>query len=132
MIKIIILTHGSLGAELLKTAEMIIGKQDNIDILSIQAGVSLSDIATKLDIIIEKNQMNGILIFTDMFGGSPSNIAMSYLVNENVEVLTGVNLPMLLKALTKLKEDITIKDFAKKISKSGLESIIIPREILKK
>jgi PTS system mannose-specific IIA component len=132
MIKIVILTHGSLGIELLKTTEMIIGKQDNIDILSIQPGVSLSDIATKLDSIIENSQDSDILIFTDMFGGSPSNIAMSYLIHENIEVLTGVNLPMLLKALTKRDSAPSVKKIAKEIAKSGIDSIIIAGDLLKK
>lgn len=132
MIKLIILTHGSLGIELLKTCEMIIGKQDKVDVLTVQNGFSLSDIASRLDELIAANTTSGVLIFTDMFGGSPSNIAMAYLGQENVEVLTGVNLPMLLKAFSSREADVSIKEFAEGIQQSGLESIILAGDILKR
>lgn len=131
MIEIIILTHGSLGVELLKTCEMIIGKQDRVDVLTVQNGISLSDIANRLDELIESFGESGVLIFTDMFGGSPSNIAMSYLGQSNVEVLTGVNLPMLLKAFSTREGIDSIKDFAEGTQQSGLESIILAGDILK-
>ena len=132
MIHIVVLTHGALGHELLKTCEMIIGKQDGIDILTVQIGMSLKQITSQLDEIVEKHSKEGILIFTDMFGGSPSNIAMSYLGNENIEVLTGVNLPMLLKALSVRSDMRNVKSFAEAIMQSGIESIILAGDILKK
>jgi PTS system mannose-specific IIA component len=132
MIHIVVLTHGALGHELLKTCEMIIGKQDLIHVLTVQIGMSLNEITYQLDEIIENFSDDGILIFTDMFGGSPSNIAMSYLGNEHVEVLTGVNLPMLLKALSIRKDIDNVKEFAEIISQSGIESIILAGDILKK
>ena len=132
MIHIVVLTHGALGHELLKTCEMIIGKQDGIDVLTVQIGMSLNEITEQLDEIINDTSKKYILIFTDMFGGSPSNIAMSYLGDDNIEVLTGVNLPMLLKALSIRKDTDNIKDFADTIKKSGIESIILAGDILKK
>ncbi len=132
MIHIVVLTHGALGHELLKTCEMIIGKQDGIDVLTVQIGMSLNQITSQLDEIVENYEKEGILIFTDMFGGSPSNIAMSYLGNDNMEVLTGVNLPMLLKALSIRKDMKNVKNFAEMIMQSGIESIILAGDILKK
>lgn len=132
MIGIVILTHGSLGIELLKTAEMIIGKQDKVDILSVQSGSSLGDLAKKLDKLKEKYQNDGLLILTDMFGGSPSNIAMAYLDDKNIEVVTGVNLPMLIKAFS-IRNDVTSpQELAKFASNTAKDSIIIAGELLKK
>jgi PTS system mannose-specific IIA component len=132
MIGIVILTHGALGLELLRTAEMIIGKQDKVDILSVQNGSSLSDLASSLDSLKEKYQSDGLLILTDMFGGSPSNVAMAYLDNKNVEVITGVNLPMLIKAFTIRKDTSSPQELAKLSSNTAKESIIIAGELLKK
>lgn len=132
MIGIVILTHGSLGIELLKTAEMIIGKQDKVDILSVQSGSSLGDLAKKLDKLKEKYQSDGLLILTDMFGGSPSNIAMAYLDDKNIEVVTGVNLPMLIKAFSIRNDVISPQELAKFASNTAKDSIIIAGELLKK
>jgi PTS system mannose-specific IIA component len=132
MIGIVILTHGALGLELLRTAEMIIGKQDKVDILSVQNGSSLSELASNLDSLKEKYQNDGLLILTDMFGGSPSNVAMAYLDNKNVEVITGVNLPMLIKAFTARKDTSSPQELAKLSSNTAKESIIIAGELLKK
>jgi PTS system mannose-specific IIA component len=132
MIGIVILTHGALGLELLRTAEMIIGKQDKVDILSVQNGSSLSDLASNLDSLKEKYQKDGLLILTDMFGGSPSNVAMAYLDNKNIEVITGVNLPMLIKAFTVRKDTSSPQELAKLASNTAKESIIIAGELLKK
>lgn len=132
MVGIVILTHGALGLELLRTAEMIIGKQDKVDILSVQNGSSLSDLASSLDSLKEKYQSDGLLILTDMFGGSPSNVAMAYLDNKNVEVITGVNLPMLIKAFTIRKDTSSPQELAKLSSNTAKESIIIAGELLKK
>jgi PTS system mannose-specific IIA component len=132
MIGIVILTHGALGLELLRTAEMIIGKQDKVDILSVQNGSSLSELASNLDSLKEKYQNDGLLILTDMFGGSPSNVAMAYLDNKNVEVITGVNLPMLIKAFTTRKDTSSPQELAKLASNTAKESIIIAGELLKK
>lgn len=132
MIGIVILTHGALGLELLRTAEMIIGKQDKVDILSVQNGSSLSELASNLDSLKEKYQNDGLLILTDMFGGSPSNVAMAYLDNKNVEVITGVNLPMLIKAFTARKDISSPQELAKLSSNTAKESIIIAGELLKR
>ena len=130
MINYIIITHGSLALELLKTCEMIIGKQDRVYIITVQTGASLQNIADELDKIIENSKDNGVIIFTDMFGGSPSNIAMSYLKNEEVEVITGVNLPMLIKAFALRQESDSIDDISKKCAEAGRSSIRIARDLL--
>ncbi|BAI80519.1 PTS system, fructose-specific enzyme II, A component [Deferribacter desulfuricans SSM1] len=130
MIGIVLLTHGSLGLALLKTAEMILGKKDRVEILPVQSGSSLNDIAEILEEYIIKYRESGLLILTDMFGGSPTNIAMAYMNEDNVDVVTGVNLPMLIKALTLREENNDVTDIAKKIVERGKDSIKRPGDLL--
>jgi PTS system mannose-specific IIA component len=130
MVDYVIITHGSLALELLKTCEMIIGKQDKVYVITVQTGASLQNIADELDKIIENSKENGIIIFTDMFGGSPSNIAMSYLKNDDVEVVTGVNLPMLIKAFALRQESESIGEISKLCAEAGKNSIRIAKELL--
>lgn len=130
MIEIVLITHGSLGLELLNTCEMILGKQDNIQIISILNSSSLTEVADRLDNIIAKYEKQGILIFTDMFGGSPSNISMAYLRSGEIEVITGVNLPMLIKAFTLRRESDSVEEISQKAAAGGKSSIRIARELL--
>lgn len=130
MIGIVLLTHGSLGLALLKTAEMILGKKDRVEILPVQSGSSLNDIAEILEEYIIKYKESGLLILTDMFGGSPTNIAMAYMNEDNVDVVTGVNLPMLIKALTLREENNDVTEIAKKIVERGKDSIKRPGDLL--
>jgi PTS system mannose-specific IIA component len=72
-----------------------------------------------------------VLILTDLFGGTPSNISLSFIKEGKVEVLTGVNLPMVLK-LSEVKEDMTLRDFACLIKNYGEKNIMLASEILSK
>ncbi|MEF3255371.1 MAG: PTS galactitol transporter subunit IIBC [Deferribacterales bacterium] len=131
MIAIVFLTHGSLGLELLKTAEMIIGKQDAVEVLSVHSGTTLSDLAERLDNLVEKYKDSGLVILTDMFGGSPSNVAMAYLVNENVEVITGANLPMVIKILSDRRSVETPLELCKIAAETAKNSIIIAGDVMR-
>ncbi len=132
MIAVILLTHSSLGLELLKTTEMIIGKQDLVEVLSIHSGTTLSSLVEKLDQLVDKYKDGGVVIATDMFGGSPSNIAMAYLVHEGVEVITGVNLPMLIKIFSDRKNIDSPQELCKIAAESAKKSIIIAGEIMRR
>ncbi|MDY6821091.1 MAG: PTS sugar transporter subunit IIA [Deferribacterota bacterium] len=129
MIEFIIITHGSLALELLKTCEMIIGRQNKVHAITLQSNSSLQDIADKLNDIINNSKEGGVLIFTDMFGGSPSNIAMSYLTDDRVGVITGVNLPMLIRAFALRQELDSLSEISKKSVEAGKSSIRIAREL---
>jgi PTS system mannose-specific IIA component len=123
MIGIIIVTHGQLGAELLKAAELIIGSQQKCQTVAIEMNINpdyLSDLIGKA--IKAQDGGQGVLLLTDMFGGTPSNISLSFHEEGKVEVMTGANLPMLLKALN-LRENpdlglgalaLSILDYARK------------------
>lgn len=99
MVGILIVTHGLFGAELIKSVELIIGKQKNISYLSLAHGDRIEDLAAAAGKEIEKlDTGKGVLVFVDLFGGSPSNIIGSLLRRENLECITGVNMGMLIEA----------------------------------
>ncbi len=133
MVGIVILTHGLFGEELYRSAEMIVGRQDKVEIISMQAGFSLDDVAGRLEGVINLYGSECCLVFTDMFGGSPSNISMAYLGADTVEVVSGVNLPMLLKAFTmRMDGKRTLSEIASESARAGQESIKVAGELLNK
>jgi len=132
MTGIVIVTHSRLGDALIEAAEFILNaKLEGVTSVS----VNLNENAEKLhkDIlggINEVNQNRGILILTDMFGGTPSNLSYSFLEEGRIEVLTGINLPILIKALNiRDKKDLT--DIAKELEEYGKKSISLASGILK-
>lgn len=131
MIGIIAVTHGNFGEELIRSAEMIVGKQECVESISMLEGSSLSDIADSIEKAIEKYEANGAIIFTDMFGGSPSNISMAYLGDKNVEVVSGVNLPMLIKAFSARREHKSLTSICGDCADSGKNSIIVAGQLMK-
>jgi PTS system mannose-specific IIA component len=131
MIGIILVTHGAFGIELIRTAEMIVGKQDDVESVSMQESSSLASIADEIEAAIEKYANTGAIVFTDMFGGSPSNISMAYLGSKNVEVVSGVNLPMLIKAFSVRKENKSLSSICADCAESGKSSIIVAGQLLK-
>jgi PTS system mannose-specific IIA component len=131
MVGIILVTHGRFGEELIKSAEMIMGAQEGVETISMEYGSSLVDVADEIEKIIAEYEESGAIVFTDMFGGSPSNIAMAYLGLKNVEVVSGVNLPVLIKALSMRKENKSIRVMCNECAEAGRQSIIVAGELLK-
>ncbi len=131
MVGVIILTHGLFGEELHIAAEMIIGKQSKVEILSMLPNNSLKEVTSQLESLIEKYMASGVVVFTDMFGGSPSNISMAYLQNDAVEVVSGVNLPMLVKAYTmRMDKKVKPNQIAVESAQAGLENIKVASALL--
>ena len=98
MIGIIIVSHGNLALELKSAMEHILGVQQNIEILSLFPNDDLDKKKDELEKLINEFDPNkGIIILTDMFGGTPSNLAIPFLKNKKIEVISGANLPMLVK-----------------------------------
>jgi mannose PTS system EIIA component len=98
MIGVIIVTHGQLATELLNAAEMIVGDLPQFAAVSIGWHEDTQDARDEIaQAIARVRQESGVILLTDMFGGTPSNLAMTFLGDNTVEVLTGVNLPMLIK-----------------------------------
>lgn len=132
MIGVLITTHGNLGNDLIKAAELIKGPLNDILHVSVDQTKDVEDIKKEIGNAIKKlDKGRGVLILTDLFGGTPSNISLSFMKEGKVEVLTGVNLPMLLK-LSELKEDMTLREFACFIKEYGQKNISLASEILSK
>ena len=129
MIKSLVITHGKLGEELIKVSEKILEKKMDIDCMGFDWQEDGSGIINKVEAYLNKNKKHQIIIFTDMFGGSPSNICLRY-INPNVEVITGINLPGMLKYLTYKDKDLSFKELVKTIKNGMIEGINIIGEYL--
>ena len=99
MVAIIIGTHGNFSEELVRSSEMIFGKQSNVSYITFKQGEGLEELAAKYSVAMDQLYTDdGVLFMVDLFGGSPYNAAsMIALENENMDVVTGVNLPMLIE-----------------------------------
>ena len=98
MIGVVVVTHGQLATELLNAAEMIVGDLPRFAAVSIGWHDDVTDAREDIAQAIERVRSDaGVLLLTDMFGGTPSNLAMTFIEKDQVEVITGVNLPMLIK-----------------------------------
>ena len=130
MIGLIIITNGNLALELKSAMEHIIGTQTNIAIFCITPD---DDIDIQKDniqkTIKEVNQGNGVIILTDMFGGTPSNLALNFLEPGNIEIISGVNLPMLVK-IGQLRSDGNILEVIQEGKIVAQKYISIASEIL--
>jgi PTS system mannose-specific IIA component len=132
MIGVLITTHGNLGSEFLKVAEMIRGPLKDVMHISVDQTKGVEDLKKDINAAIKKlDQGQGVLILTDLFGGTPSNLSLSLLKEGKVEVVTGVNLPMLLK-LSDTREKMNLHDFANYIKEYGKKNIYLASEILNK
>lgn len=131
MIGLLIVTHCDLGKEFLKAAEFIVGRMDDIDVISITQASKSEEIRKMIeDKIAVLNKGKGVIILTDMFGGTPSNISLSFLEDEMVEVLTGVNLPMII-AIVQNRSDMELSELAAKAEEAGKVSISLAGNLLK-
>jgi PTS system mannose-specific IIA component len=130
MIGGLIVTHGRLAIELLNAAEMIVGEVHHITAVSLgwhdDVGMATNMIEKALDRV---KSPAGVLILTDMFGGTPTNIASTFLDQDKVEVVTGVNLPMIIK-LAQIGESQTLAAAAKIVKEQGQSSIYIASDLL--
>ena len=133
MIGGLIVTHGRLAHELLSAAETIEGKLQNIEAVALDWNDSVEEAREKIRKGLERIQGGeGTIIFTDMFGGTPSNISLSFLELGRIEILTGVNLPMVVK-FGALREGCTsVAELAHVISEKGSKAIRVASDLLAK
>ena len=132
MIGIVVATHSQLGDALIDAAEFILGSRPEA---VVSVSIDLNENADKLRNKIAKGikevkQNEGVLILTDMFGGTPSNLSYSFLEEGYVEVLSGVNLPILIQAVNNRKK-VKINKLALNLVDSGRKSISLASGILK-
>ena len=131
MIGGIIVSHGKLGEELLNSLNIILGEAVNIEAISIGWYDDVEESERKINQSLKRvDQKNGVLIFTDMFGGTPSNLSFSFLKNGQVEIITGVNLPMLIKFIS-LQRSFDLKEVAEKVVEQGRKNIHLASALLK-
>ncbi len=131
MINILVVTHGNFGNELIKSAEMIVGKQENVESLGLFLEDDFDIFKSKVkNKIKELENEEGVLVLVDMFGGTPSNASFANLNNLNFECVTGLNLPMMLEVLINrnlktLKELVDIAVDVKKNSIFNLRETVL-------
>lgn len=130
MIGVVVVAHFNLAREMVAATELIVGKQELFEYVDIFPDEDVEKIKKKVvDALKRVDSREGILILTDMFGGTPSNISLSFLEEGKVEVVTGVNLPMLIKLVT-YRENKTLSDLANFISQYGRKNINLATDVL--
>ena len=131
MIGVIVVTHGQLANELVNAAEMIVGDLPQFTAVSIGWHDDVNDAREDIAQAIERVRGDdGVLILTDMFGGTPSNLGMTFLETDRIEVITGVNLPMLIK-LASLRGSSNLLAVAKEMREHGRNAIWVASELLR-
>jgi mannose PTS system EIIA component len=133
MIGIVVVTHGQLGDALIDTASIIFGERPEAVVpVSIDLTQDINKLRQKIQESIKQvNYNNGIIILTDMFGGTPSNLSYSFLEEGRIEVISGVNLPVLIKSVNLRKKGTDLHEMAKTIEAYGKKSISLASNILK-
>ena len=132
MVGIVIVTHGNFAEELLAATEMIIGPLKQMEAVAIHAKEGLNDLEKKLKKAIEKtNSPEGVLILSDMFGGSPATVSLSFIGRYKIKVLTGVNLPIILDVATH-RESCDLQKLADSALAAGEKSILMADEIFRR
>ena len=130
MVGLLIISHCELGREFLNAAELILGRLEAADSISI---TQMTESEGMLKMISEKIESldsgNGVIVLTDMFGGTPSNLSLSFLKAERVEVLTGVNLPMVV-AVAQDRARLSLSELGEKAEQAGRRSIALAGKLL--
>jgi len=131
VIGVVVVTHGQLATELVNAAEMIVGDLPRFTAVSIGLHDDVNDAREDIAQAIERvGGSEGVLLLTDMFGGTPSNLGMTFLETDRLEVITGVNLPMLIK-LAGLRESSNLLAVAKEMREHGRNAIWVASDLLR-
>jgi len=132
MLGLLVVTHGSLAEELVRATKTIVGPTDALEGVSIGWDDDVTDAQRRIEQSVERlGKGGGVLVLTDMFGGTPTNIALSLLEPGKVEVVTGVNLPMLIKFMN-LREEAALPEVAQRIAEQGKRSIHVASALLER
>ncbi|MEE8484332.1 MAG: hypothetical protein V3S46_07005 [Nitrospinota bacterium] len=130
MVGIVILAHGNLANELLTTLKFITGGEGNVTAVAVDHNM---DVAQARKIVKEAvraaDEGAGVLVATDLYGGTPSNLAISFQSELKMEIIAGVNLPVLIKAVS-LQKNSDLETMAKKLREYGRENIILASDLL--
>jgi mannose PTS system EIIA component len=130
MIGIVVVAHFNLAREMVAATELIVGKQDQFEYVDIFPDEDVDLIKKKLtEALRHTDTGEGSIVLTDMFGGTPSNISLSFLEEGKVEVVTGTNLPMLIKLVT-YRQGRTLQELAGFITNYGKKNIYLATDVL--
>jgi mannose PTS system EIIA component len=130
MIGVVVVTHGQLAAELVSAAETIVGDLPQMKAVSIGWHEDVQDARQEIAAAIAAvSSPDGVIIATDMFGGTPANLGITFLETGKIEVVTGVNLPMLIK-LAGLRDTSNVLDAARQIREHGRNAIWVASDLL--
>jgi mannose PTS system EIIA component len=130
MIGIVVVAHFNLAREIVAATELIVGKQDQFKYVDIFPDEEVDKIKKQLtEAVKEADSGEGVVILTDMFGGTPSNISLSFLEEGKVEVVTGTNLPMLIKLVT-YRQGRSLSELASFIANYGKKNIYLATDVL--
>ncbi len=130
MIGIVLITHGKLALEFFSTLEHVAGPQENIKCVCIASADNMEHKRQEIQQTIQSvNLGKGVIVLTDMFGGVPSNLAISIMEQEPIEVIAGINLPMLVK-LTRIRQSGSLIEAATAAQEEGRKYINIASQIL--
>jgi len=127
---VVIVCHGDLAGGFVSAAEMILGERENLKAVSV-------DVTQEPEIIREGIREairavdggDGVFILTDLFGGTPTNVSLSFLDPNKIEIITGINLPLIIKLL-KDREKLTMEELKEKLVQSAIKNILNPSDVL--
>ncbi len=130
MVALLVVTHGRLASELVEAAKRIVGPLEAFEAVSIDWDIDVAEARERLEQAVRSvDRGRGVLLLTDMFGGTPSNLALAMLEPDRVEVVTGVNLPMLIKFCNH-RERYTLSEAAAIVAAQGRDAIHAASELL--
>jgi PTS system mannose-specific IIA component len=130
VIGVVIVTHYRLADEFLQALRLIVGESENVSAIGLDPSMSPEEMRNRIDKAVrEVDRGEGVLMMVDMFGGTPSNLCLSFLQEDRVEVVTGLNLPMLVK-VAQLKEPMTVQQAAVLIRDYGRRHIRVASAVL--
>jgi PTS system mannose-specific IIA component len=130
MTGLVLVTHAGLAGALRASAEMIVGPLEACTSVEVASSEKADEIMARVVDAVAQVSSDGAIIMTDLFGGTPSNMAMSFLKEGKVEVLTGVNLPMIIDFCSK-RERLPLAELAAELQRSSREGIIVAGDLLK-
>ncbi len=132
MAGVVVVTHGRLAEDLVEAARTIVGSAEGLEPVSIDWDDDVAEARRRIEEGVQRvGAENGVLVLTDMFGGTPTNIALSMLDPGRLEVVTGVNLPMLIKFLN-LRDAPDLGEIARRLADQGRDAIHVASDLLER
>ncbi|MGH7908920.1 MAG: PTS sugar transporter subunit IIA [Thermodesulfobacteriota bacterium] len=134
MVGVVVITHGKLAEELISSVKFVVADKSAVKMegVSLDPREEFETFSQKIKNTIKRiDDGDGVLLVTDMFGGTPSNVSLTFLEEKKVEVISGVNLPMLLKLAT-ISSKLTLDEAVKIAESAGRDNIIVASKLLQK